>query len=447
MNPSLSTSSDGGAIERLRGAYRQLSSDEKAKFVKFAARRRFTHDLFENWLRQSGVDAAAILRSVAEESSTEPLRERLDETLLMEGNEPLLIDAVTKYLTEGDPVLLASVAEWVKRAKQEAGVGAAGESEPPEELQRHPQGGLMTEALRGGLLDQALAQWIVPREEVSEQPETPEPAPAATQDAAPAAAVPAAAPIAPVAPAASAPVPVPADKHAALGQLDELEELMESVEADIRRIRAVSGPMDLGALERKLRKASVISLGVYHFAAEHGSWEEVESLRGVIEAIPDPHSVWATALADFLQEVPISHPLRRKREAAELLRDAAISELRNFADQGGVEEEVPGPSEEVNAWWSWATALSDEDFTTIEDWCSANSLDHLADFIAEQWTLALHQDRSTMGAKAAVRGAEGEVPAIDGGMLSVSRHGSLIAAMEVARRQAAGEAVADGDGN
>jgi hypothetical protein len=263
----------------------------------------------------------------------------------MEGNEPLLIDAVTKYLTEGDPVLLASIAEWVKTAKQEAGVEGLGEPEPPEELQRHPQGGLVTEALRGGLLDGALAQWMVPVQESSAErnaAETPQ-----VESPEPVVSAPGSSSLAPTIEAAtvSVPVPLPTDKHAALGQMEELDDLMDSVEADIRRIRHVAGPMDLGALERKLRKASVISLGVYQFAAAHGSWNDAESLRGVIEAIPDPHSVWAAALADFLQEVPISHPLRRKREAAEMLRDAAISEpLRQRAIRVGCIGTFHGPA-------------------------------------------------------------------------------------------------------
>ncbi|RFC43465.1 MAG: hypothetical protein DVB23_002641 [Verrucomicrobia bacterium] len=436
MNPSPTLSTDPGVTEGLRQAYRQLSSEEKIKFVEFAARRRFTSDLFENWSRQSGVDAEELLRSVAGSGLTEPLRERLDATLLMEGNEALLIEAVMRYLPAMQPALLATVKKWAAEAKLSA--GGAGAPEPPEELQRHPQGALMTEALRGGFLDQVLAQGGDLGAGDLTEPESPgkEEMMVANRN---------------VGPAPTDPVSVPADKGAALEQLDELEELMDSVEFDIRRIRSAGGVVDLGALERKLRRASLLSLGVHRFVVERGSWEDAEGVRGVIEAIPDAHSVWANALADFLEEVPVNHPLRRKREEIEALRDAAISDLRNFADLGGVEEEVPGPAREVDAWWNWGMGLSDDAFPKLEDWCGVNSLDHLADFLAELWTLSRLSVASAPEAAASNRisreikedGAEAPRPAgigVSGSSpASPNRDGALLAAMESARRQSSAD--------
>ena len=439
MNFSSSPESDPGVIERIRGAYRELPEEEKAKIVKFAALRRFTHDLFENWRLQSGLETSEILRNMADERRSEPVRERLDAALLKDGNEQLLIETITNYLKEGNQELLASVSEWVARAKSAGSEGAS--LEVPEAVKEHSQGGLLEAIARGGLLVQEVSPAPTPAQN---QPEV-------------AIAVPSIA-LAGVHPVDGLPEQggVPADKTAALEQLDELGALMDSVQTDIERIRNVTGAIDLGALERKLSRANLLAWGLHQFAGSAGHWDSGDGLREVINSIPDVHAIWATALADLLEEVPVNHPLRRKREAAETIRDAAISELRNFADLGGIEETVPGPFEDVAAWWRWATALSDEEFGDIEDWCSANSLDHLADFIAEQWTLTMNREHSasalsvsptaTMaedGAALRVDSRPGQTSlesaadehAVDVPLPPASRHGSLIAAMEAARKQ------------
>jgi len=116
---------------------------------------------------------------------------------------------------------------------------------------------------------------------------------------------------------------------------------------------------------------------------------------------------------------------------------------------------VPGPFENVAEWWRWATALSDDEFGNIEEWCSANSLDHLADFIAEQWTLTMHRECSAPAVtevhpktvdegSAALRldsgtgqtslGPAANEHAIDIPSPTITCHGSLIAAMESARK-------------
>lgn len=338
---NLPSSFDSVAIERLRVAYKQLSPEERAKVVVLAAKGRFCSDLFENWSRQSGVDGEELLRCVAGAGSLDGVRERLETTLLQEGNEALLIEAVNRFLAE-NPGAFDGLRQHASNAKQST---AGAEPQSPG----------------------ALPSDVVPPQTAAVPVEKNE-------------------------------VAVPRDKGAALGQLDELEALMESVDSDIRRLRDVSGPIDLGALERKLHRASRISLGLHQYGAELGNWQSAGALREAIEAIPDAHAVWAGQLADFLGRVPVNHPLRRKRGELESLRDAAISDLRNFADLGGVEEEVPGPSSVVRDWWDWAIGLSDDDFPGLEDWCGTNSLDHLADFLMEQWTL------SRLAAIVAVRG-------------------------------------------
>jgi len=442
MNSS-SLEPDSSVIDRLRGAYQQLSNEEKAKIVAFAARRRFTNDLFETWLKQSGLESSEILRAVADEQQSEPVRERLDAALLKDGNEQLLIEAITKYLTEGNQDLLASVRDWVARAKAVGGEAAF--LEAPADLQGHPQSGMLEALVRGGLLDPALVA-LMPKRESAELPVE-----------APSVAIESVTPPEGLVEHDG----LPQDKTSALEHLDELDELVESIQSDIDRIRNVSGAIDLGALERKLRRANLLSWGLHQFAGNVGAWETGAGLREVIGAIPDMHRIWATALADFLEGVPINHPLRRKRESAETIRDAAVGELRNFADLGGIEETVPGPFEDACEWWRWATALSDDQFADIEDWCSANSLDHLADFIAEQWTLTMNRERSASAVSEAMSEALSTAmnearaalrvdstpsqafvsPEVDdhteaAPSFAVSRQGSLIAAMEVARKQA-----------
>jgi len=318
MNSSSSFGSDSGVIERIRGAYRQLPEEEKAKIVKFAARRRFTHDLFENWRQQSGLETAEILRNIADERQSEPIRERLDAALLKDGNEQLLIDTITNYLTEGNQDLLASVTDWVARAKAAGSEGAS--LETPEALRAHLQGGLLEAIARGGLLHPAVPASVpeqnqskVPVEAPSIEAEADHPVDGWSKQGG-----------------------LPADKIAALEQLDELGELMDSIQSDIGRIRNVTGAIDLGALERKLRRANLLAWGLRQFAGSAGNWDSSEALREVIHSIPDVHAIWAAALAEFLEDVPVNHPLRRKRESAETIRDAAIGELRNFADLGAL---------------------------------------------------------------------------------------------------------------
>ena len=403
-----SSPSESSAIERIRGAYQQLPPEEKAKLVRFIARRRFTDDVFENWRKKSGLETSDILQDVAEERQSEPVRERLDAALLEAGNEELLVEAVTKYLAGSDPELIASFSTWVAEAKSQAGeADPAASVAAPEGLKNHPRAGLVEALVRGGLLAPAAEAEVRPQ-------------------AAPAAELPA------VTSSNPAPLPpaaeirrLPGDKIAALGQLDELEELMESIDGDVARIRDLKGALDLGALERKLRRASTLSVGLHAFAAEAGTWESAKGFRELLESIPDPHAIWAGALADFLESLPLQHPLRRKREAAEATREAAVGELRNFATLGGIEEEVPGPFEDPGTWWNWAVALSGEEFDAVEEWCSANSLDHLADLIAELWSFVAGSERSEHHADAA---SQASAP---------NGRGSLIAAMEAAQKQAA----------
>ena len=359
--------------------------------VRFMARRRFTDDVFDTWLKKSGLEISDILHDVAGERQSEPVRERLDAALLQAGNEALLVEAVTKYLMGSDPEVVASVSSWVSDAKA-AAVVAEPEIKPladpaaPGEEGIDPRAELERAAAPAG--DETMALTSSPEPEMRH---------------------------------------LPGDKIAALEQLDELEALMESIDSDMDRLRHIKGPVDLGALERKLRRVNVIALGLHGYAGPSGTWQTVQEFRELVESIPDLHATWAASLADFLEELPIHHPLRRKREAAELTREAAIGELRNFATLGGIEEEVPGPFEDAKAWWIWATALSGEQFDHVEDWCSANSLDHLADLIAELWSFSTGAEPSDSEPR--------KTPLTS---MSPSRQqSSLMAAMEAARRQAA----------
>jgi hypothetical protein len=327
MNSSAVTPS--ALVEQVRGAYRSLSPEEQAKIRRFAVRARLRPPAGE----LPGVD----LDSGSDGDAS--LRQRVDEVLLRPGNEGVLVEAVTRCLVEeGDRETLAALAAWVGQAKREAGAEGL-----PGRLRGHPQAALLEALVRGGLLADRL----------------------------------------PGAGEASAKL---ANKADAVKAWEALEALGKEIRATVDVLLGAAAAVDLGALERKLRRANEIAWALRAYAGPLGAWTDSGTLRELIVAAPDRHGIWAEALAGYLETVPVRHPLRRKREAAECVREAAVGELRNFATLGGVEETVPGPWEDAAAWWDWATGLPDEAFAGLEEWCGANSLDHLADFIAEAWS-------------------------------------------------------------
>ncbi len=327
-----------GDLESFRDLYQGLDADKRAHLIRIVVRSRFTEPLFDRWLRASGVEAAELQAHGGESVSA---RERLEESLLQEGNEDLLVAALTSYLREADGDTVRGVAGWVSQAKAEAGAGA------------------VTDAVAPGQL-------------VGENQEAEVAASGSGRDAGP------------CGPSGE----WPGDKVTALAWLSDLEGLMARVEEDIVRLKNAVGGVDLGSLERKLGRANHLAWGLREYGATLGHWNTSAELRDLIGTTPDTHAIWAEGLADYLETVTVAHPLRRKRELAGLLREAAIGELRNFATLGGVEEEVPGPSADVGRWWAWVTTLTDSEFAAVEEWCGSNSLDHLADFVAEQWTLS-----------------------------------------------------------
>lgn len=423
-------------LDEVRIAYQDLHESEKAKIMRFTARQRFTDDLFETWLKESGLEAE-VPRDVVAERGRDSVRVQLDATILKEENERLLADTLRKYYTDGERDLLEMLVHWVRAEKEAAGDVAAEEfeqvlatKEVPDELGDHPHYLLLRASLAGGLLDRAMldleaqeeseasapesmdevevenvpilfpkaaeqgekAEEAVAESEVTDQeevaevevekPEVQEEGPEVAEEV------------------KAGIVAVPLNKKEALFQMEELDSLSAELSQQVEGLHAGKQGIDPENMAKQAIRASALGQSLRSFATPLGTWNTGRELKSLIEEIPDAHVVWAEGLADFLSKLPIQHPLRRKRDAAEQLRQAAVSELMNFATLGGVEEEVPGPEENVVGWWGWATALTDAEFDRLESWCGVNSLDQLADFIAEQWSMAMTMQSSNAVAQA-----------------------------------------------
>ncbi len=382
----------GEALKPLRLAYESMAEAEKAKIMRFTARHRFTDDLFETWLRESGLQTGELRREMIAERELPSVREKLDAALLRESNEPLLRDTITKYLTKGDNQLLRDIIAWVEQTKatglepvslcirQTLGTEAA-----PDDLGTHPQFALVAAALQSGLLDETVEQLAhevralaLPQSNGSDEVQVT----IAARESDPATHSLDSESLAPSSPR----IPEECPEASMNERVDQLQKLADEIEAGVQKLRLAKFHSNPAHLTSRIHEAAGLARQIADYVAPLGEWTSVEELAALASIPPYSHQDWAEDLVELLQSMACTHPLRRKREAGEALRSGAIDELLNFKALGGILETVPGPHGSASEWWRWATALQDSAFEKLEDWCSTNSLDQLADLIAEQWS-------------------------------------------------------------
>lgn len=357
-------------VVAVRRAYSELHEPEKGSIMRFIARRRFTDETFEAWVRLAGLQTGEVRREAIAERQLPMIRERLDAALLDDANGELLGRVVGSFLRDDEPELSEEIVAWVQDhwagATEEdlsASVRGALESEVlPAAITGHPWFGLVRAALVGGLLDEWLkclaAEVDGDRKEAKEESVT-------------------------------ASGTGPARRSLGLRKAwDELQRDLDALAAAVERLRTLPEPGSEAGITESLRVnlARVEQMRADLLAAGVSSWKDAADLADQIRQLREPHSFWAESLGQYLAERAVNHPLRRKRETFEQIREMAREELQVLAGAVEVDGDVPGPAESAAGWWAWATGLDEAGFEAVDLWCSRNGLERLADLVAEEWT-------------------------------------------------------------
>lgn len=366
--------------EILRQAYRNLPEEEKARIMRSTARRRFTDDTFESWLRAAGLLAGEVRREAVANRRLPGVCEKLDEAVLDPGHAGLLRAAIVNFLRDEEPELPEAMARWEERVARTA----AGESPMPGmDRQRQDEARRLLENPRFRLVRAAL--------ELGFLREGPVPSPAAGER----------------------------EGQHALHQCMQGEgrgaelaghgEERETGRWSARELRSrwAAWQKDweawLGEVERwrgLLEEASGARLvPELQRLLEHSremrwrcweagirSWKDRAELEGQIGGLRETHSRWALGMVEYLRTWTAEHPLRRRRESALRKRDAALSELLALAESSEEQGENGGPREDAAGWFSWARKLDGEGFERLEAWGVRNGLESLVDLLAEDWT-------------------------------------------------------------
>jgi len=351
--------SNQGSSEAVRGAYSKLSEGEKAKISRFTAQNRFTNELFEEWLRQSGLQGEAFGRNVIADRQYAVVRQRLDAALLQ--NETLMRDLIVKFLSENDGVLQRIVAHVRKSAPEAVQEGRVAEglrgilaSQAPEDVKQDPQFELVRAVLDGGWLDEQLNETFRP---------------------------------------GSVHASVQVEDAEALGQLpmqDKITKLQGScdvISGKISLMRCASEETDIDEVVRQLGQASALVKMIHMEIRRHGlepeEWQSPDELRAFVSALPSLVHVWAKGMYRYLSSHEVKHRLSRRRELLEETRQRSLDELARFAMKDGVSANLPGPFEDVQAWWVWAAGLDDANFKQVETYCEEQGIPSMLELLIE----------------------------------------------------------------
>lgn len=359
-------------LSRLRRAYAELNEPEKGCIIRFAARRRFTDDTFETWVKLSGLPTGEVRREAIAERQLPLIRERLDATILDAANGELLKSLVGSFLRDGEPERVEALVEWARSAAPATMPGnlahavklALDRTSLPAEFASQPGFGLVRAALLEGLFD----EWLACLDAEGNEDRAAE---AEAQGCTPA-----------------RETPLPAGNPGLRKAWENWLRDLDALAAAIDGLRGLPEPGSGSDLIETLRESlgKVTRLRAACRDAGILEWRDAADLAEQIRSLREAHSCWADSLSQWLAARPTEHPLRRKREAFEEQRKLAKEELRVLSGAGEIDGEVPGPMERPEDWWTWATGLDEAGFETLENWCGRNGLECLADLVAEEWT-------------------------------------------------------------